>query len=275
MPSPIPSSRRRTSRTPAKKPMPPRMSRKTGLVCSQRSRKYPRSPPTTTAETRTKGSSMAMAAWLETSLAFSAEGDWEGSGLLSEGILGEPRERLRIQPGGEGDKYGDAAGHGLRAGHRWNRGFAGLFEPSVHHDAEVVVKRGDDVENGEDGEHGMVRFNQRKENEILAHEAGRRRDACKREHKDEQQDGSSGTALVEAVQVIELIADEAFLAEHDDDRECTYSHEDVGEQVEGDSSGSRLRQLSSGFVPSEQAEQNVTHVRNRGIREEALDVGLC
>src|SRR6266850_5503963 len=99
--------------------MPPSTSRKTGLVWSQWSRRYPRSPPTTTAATSTKGNSIAMAAWLETSFAFSAtgEGDSEFSGLLSEGILSEPRERLRIQPGGERDKHGDTEGHGLRAGH--------------------------------------------------------------------------------------------------------------------------------------------------------------
>src|SRR5258706_13179985 len=103
---------------------------------------------------------MAMAAWLEMSFAFSftCEGDWESSGLLSEGILGEPRERLRIQPGGEGDKHGDAEGHGLGAGHDGARRFAGLLEPGVHDDAEVIVKRGNNVENGEDRDNGMVRF---------------------------------------------------------------------------------------------------------------------
>src|SRR5437016_7366548 len=79
---------------------------------------------------------MAMAAWLETSLAFSTtvEGASEFSGLLSEGILREPRERLRIQPRGERDKHGDAEGHGLRAGHRWTRRVAGLLEPGVYDD---------------------------------------------------------------------------------------------------------------------------------------------
>src|SRR5258708_40067765 len=130
---------------------------------------------------------MATAAWLEASFAFctSGEGNSEFTGLLSEGILSEPRERLRIQPGGESDKHGDAEGHSLRAGHDRARGFAGLFEPGVYDDAEVVVKSGDDVENGEDSENGMVRFDQRKENEVLAHEACRRRDAREREHEDQ------------------------------------------------------------------------------------------
>src|SRR5258708_32184829 len=118
---------------------------------------------------------MAMAAWLDTSFAFSAAGEGEPgfSGLLSEGILGEPRERLGILPGREGDKYGDGKGHRLRAGHHGTRRFARLLEPGVHDDAEVVIERGNDVKNGEDGKHGMVRLDQRKENEILAHETSR------------------------------------------------------------------------------------------------------
>src|SRR5260370_32268837 len=120
-----------------------------------------------------------MAAWLETSFAFSAagEGDSEFSGLLSEGILGEPRERLRIQPGGERDKHGDAEGHGLRARHGWTRRFARLLEPGVHDNAKVIVKCGHDIKHGKDREHRMVRFDQRKEKEILAHETRRERNA--------------------------------------------------------------------------------------------------
>src|SRR5438552_19022679 len=102
------------------------------------------------------------------SFAFSRTGEGsESSGLLSEGILGEPRERLRIQPGSEGDKHGDAESHGLCAGHDGAGSFAGLLEPSVDDDAEVVVKRGDDVENSEDRKDRMVRLDERKENEIL------------------------------------------------------------------------------------------------------------
>src|SRR6267378_4837737 len=213
--------------------MPPRMSRKTGLVWSQRSRKKPRRPPTTTVETRTNGSSMAMAAWLETSFAFSVtgEGDSEFSGLLSEGILGEPRERLRIQPGGERDKHGDAEGHSLRARHQRTRRFAWLLEPGVHDDAEVIVERGHDIKHGEDGEHRMVRFDQRKENEILAHETGRGRDAREREHENQKQQRRGRAALVQAVQVLEFLADEPFLAKHDDDCKCSQGHEHVSEQV--------------------------------------------
>src|SRR5437667_12459392 len=105
------------------------------------------------------------------SFAFSRTGEGsESSGLLSEGILSELSERLRIQPGGEGDKHGDAESHGLCAGHDGAGSFAGLLEPGVDDDAEVVVKRGDDVENGENGKNGMVRLDGRKGNEILTQE---------------------------------------------------------------------------------------------------------
>src|SRR5437667_9253595 len=117
------------------------------------------------------------------SFAFSRTGEGsESSGLLSEGILSELSERLRIQPGGEGDKHGDAESHGLRAGHDGAGSFAGLLEPSVDDDAEIIVERGNDVENSKNGENRMVRLNQRKENRMLDHEAGRWRDASKRKH---------------------------------------------------------------------------------------------
>src|SRR2546423_2090329 len=163
---------------------------------------------------------MAMAAWLETSLAFSTtgEGESEFSGLLSEGILREPRERLRIQPRGERDKHGDAEGHGLRAGHRWTRRGAGLLEPSVYDDTEVIVERGDDIKHGKDREHWMVSLDQRKENEILAHEAGRGRDAGKRKHEDQEQQCSGGGALGKAGQVVKFLAGEPLFAEEDDER---------------------------------------------------------
>src|SRR5262245_4903218 len=64
------------------------------------------------------------------------------SGLSSEGIVGEPRERLRIQPGGKSDKHSHAEGHGLRVAHGGARRFAWRLEPGVDNDAEVIVERG-------------------------------------------------------------------------------------------------------------------------------------
>src|SRR2546422_5104759 len=222
-----------TSRMPAQKPKPPKTSISQGDVCSQRSINKPMAPPTTIARTKVNGNSRARAGCDAKSADFFGPEAWEELSpcLLSEGILGEPRERLRIQPGGESDKHGDAEGHGLRAGHDRTRSFAGLLEPGVYDDAEVVVQRGNDIQRGEDGEHRMVRFNQRKKNEILAHEAGRRRNARKGKHENEQQNSGSGAAVVEAVQIVEFLADEPFLAKHDDHRERACGHEDVGKQV--------------------------------------------
>src|SRR5260370_4909416 len=229
--------------------------------------------PRATVATKVNGPSMAIASWFDELCTL-----WSGgfdAGLLSEGILGEPCERLRIQPGGEGDKYGDGESYGLSAGHDRTGRFAGLLEPGVDDDAEVVVERGNDVEDGEDGEHGMVRLDERKENEVLAHEAGGGRDDGTREHEDEKQDGGSGVALVERVQVLEFFADDALLAEHDDYSERAGSHEDVGEQVVGNSRRSGFGESSSSFVPGEEAEQDVTHVRNRGIGEQTFHIRLC
>src|SRR5438477_9786498 len=164
------------------------------------------------------------------SFAFSRTGEGsESSGLLSEGILSELSERLRIQPGGEGDKHGDAESHGLRAGHDGAGSFAGLLEPSVDDDAEIIVERGDDVEDGKYRENGMVRLDERKENEILAHETGGGRDARKRKHKDQQQDSSGGATLVQTIQVFQFFADNPFLTKHNDDRERAGGHKDICE----------------------------------------------
>src|SRR5882672_10333124 len=181
-----PGNRRKMSRIPAKNPTAPNKRVNIILVCSQRSRKYPISPPTMTAATRTKGSSMASANWLEKFFTFPCAGS-RGlvlSGLESEGIVREPREGFRIQPGGERDKHRYAERYGLRVGHQRPRRFTGLLKPGMHDDAEVVVQRGNDVQHREDREHGMLRFNEREEDEILAHEARGRRDSRKRKHED-------------------------------------------------------------------------------------------
>src|SRR5437667_7251612 len=202
------------------------------------------------------------------SFAFSRTGEGsESSGLLSEGILSELSERLRIQPGGEGDKHGDAESHGLRAGHDGVGRFAGLLEPGVHDDAEVMVKRGDDVEDGKYRENGMVRLDERKENEILAHEAGRWRDTSKRKHKDQQQDSSGGATLVKTIQVFQFFADNPFLTKHNDDRERAGGHKHIRQQIEGDAG-------KSSFVPGDETEQDVADVGDRRVSEQTLYICL-
>src|SRR6266850_2517201 len=148
------------------------------------------SPPTATAATKVNGNSIAIASWFEVFCTFwlAGFGDPVLSGLESEGIMREPRERFRIQPGGQRDKHRYAERDGLRVSHDWKRRFPRLFEPRVHDDAEVVVERGNDVQHREDRKHGMLRFDEREEDEILAHEARGRRDSRKRKHEDQQQD---------------------------------------------------------------------------------------
>jgi len=50
----------------------------------------------------------------------------------------------------------------------------------------------------------------------LAHEARRGRNAGERKHEDEEKNRSGGAALVEAVEVVQFVADDAALPEHDD-----------------------------------------------------------
>src|SRR5215470_170542 len=97
--------------------------------------------------TKVKGNSRASAGPEAKSFAlFFAGGDGFSSGLSSEGILSEPRERLRIQPRGKRDKGSHAERDNLGVAHDRARGFAGRLEPGVYHDAEVIVQRGHDVE---------------------------------------------------------------------------------------------------------------------------------
>ena len=131
--------------------------------------------------------------------------------------MSKPSEWLRIQPRGESYKQGRAEGNGLRVGHKRCRRVAGLFEPCMNYDAEIVVEGRNDVEGRENRQHGMMRFDEREEDEVLAHEAGRGRNAREREHEDKEQNGGGGVALVEAVEIVELVADDALLAENDDE----------------------------------------------------------
>src|SRR5882762_7591859 len=153
------------------------------------------------------------------------------------------------------------------AAHERRWGVAGLFEPSVDDHAEIVVERGNDVERCENSHHGMVRFDQRQKNKILAHEARRGRNAGVREHEDKEKEGGGGAAMIESVKIVEFIADQAALAEHDNNSESADGHERVGDQVVEDS-------REAGFVAGDEAEKNVADVRDGRVGEEALDVGL-
>src|SRR5580693_6570201 len=101
--------------------------------------------------TKMNGSSIAVAICCENPLACFSAGEVSGSGLSldSEGIVSEPSERLRIQPRGEGYKQRRAESDGLGAAHDRRGGVAGLFEPGVNNDAEIIIESGDDVESGE------------------------------------------------------------------------------------------------------------------------------
>src|SRR5882672_12453616 len=145
------------------------------------------SPPTKTAPTKLKGNSMAAPSCAE--IAGGLRNSFtSGSGLSldSEGIVSEPSEWFRIQPRGEGYKQRRAEGDGLRVAHHRRGGFAGFSEPGVNDDAEIVVEGGKNVERGDDGQHGMMRFDEREKDEVLAHETGCGRKAGEREHEDEQ-----------------------------------------------------------------------------------------
>src|SRR5258708_1459040 len=219
--------------------------------------------------TKMKGSSIAIAFCREKLFPRLAAGGISGAGLSldSKGIVSEPGERLRIQPRRQGYKQRRTESDGLGVAHERPWGVAGLFQPSVDDHAEIVVERGNDVERCENSQHGMVRFDQRQKNEILAHEARRGRNAGEREHEYEEKESGSGAAMIESIKIVEFIADQAALAEHDNNSESADRHERVGDQVVEHS-------REAGFVAGDEAEKNVADVRDGRVGEEALDVGL-
>src|SRR5579859_297019 len=226
-------------------------------------------PPTTMQPTKMNGSSIAVAICCEKPFACFSAGEISGSGLSldSEGIVSEPGEWLRIQPRGEGYKQGRAEGDSLGVGHEWHGGVPGLFEPGVNDDAKIVVERGDDVERGKYRKHRMMGFDEREKDEVLAHKASGRRNSGERKHEDEEKNGCCQIALVEAVKIVEFVADDAALAKNDDDGEGADGHECVGDQVVDDP-------REAGFIAGHEAKKNVADVRDGGVGEQALDVGL-
>src|SRR5580700_9443798 len=113
----------------------------------------------------------------------------------------------------------------------------------------------------------MMRLDESEEDEVLAHEARGGGNAGEREHEDEEKDGGGRAPLVEAVEIVEFVSDKAALAERYDDGESADGRENVGDQVVDDSG-------ETGFVAGDEAKKDVANVRDGGIGEEALDVGL-
>src|SRR5258708_23053114 len=226
-------------------------------------------PPTTMHPTKMKGSSIAIAFCREKFFPRLAAGGISGAGLSldSEGIVSEPGERLRIQPRRQGYKQGRDEKNALGAVDEGRGGEAGLLQQSVDHAVEIVVEPENDIERGENREHGMVRFHQRQKNKILAHEARRGRNAGERKHEDKEKEGGGGATMIESVKIVEFVADQAALAEHDNNSESAGGHEHVGDKVVDDS-------REAGFVAGDEAGKNVADVRDGRVGEEALDVGL-
>src|SRR6266849_5147940 len=143
-------------------------------------------PPTTMQPTKMNGSSITIAFCREKLFACFAAGESSGSGLSldSKGIVSQPGERLRIQPRRQGYKQGRAESDRLGAAQDRCGSIAGLLEPGVNYDAEIVVERRNDIERRENSENGMMRFDECEKDEVLAHEARRWRNACERKHED-------------------------------------------------------------------------------------------
>src|ERR1700686_936737 len=113
-----------------------------------------------------------MANWFEKLLAFpGAEESGESFvGLLSKGIARHSRERLRIQPRRQGNKYADTQYDRFRDAkcnrHRFRFGF--IAAPRVHSDAQVGIRERQRRQRDEPGYITMPSFQKRMENKITA-----------------------------------------------------------------------------------------------------------
>ena len=75
----------------------------------------------------------------------------------------------------------------------------------------------------------MACFDQRPEDQKLGDKAGCGRNAGERQQKNQHQDGGAGIAFDEAVEVVNIVADYAFVAQHHHDGERAGVEEGVDE----------------------------------------------
>src|SRR5216683_184911 len=128
---------------------------KYGFVPIQRSSNHPNPPPTNTAPTKTKGSSMAMANWRPKfgsgrfGGAVGGELGWsasKGAKRQEKRIASQADKRLGVDTRHQRNENSYRQRHSLRRrGDRSHR-VGGLAHPGVLDDSEIVVHRGDDVE---------------------------------------------------------------------------------------------------------------------------------
>src|SRR5271157_4350905 len=137
---------------------------------------------------------------------------------------------------------------------------------------EVVVESEDRVEHAERGQHVVAGRDQAEEDEVLAPESSERRNAGQGQHEDQHEDGFDGSARVEAVQVVELVADHLLVAQRSDHAESAEIHEGVNQQVDQDALDAVGAEF--GGRAGDQAEQHVADMGDGGVGQQALGVGL-
>src|SRR5882757_3714269 len=106
----------------------------------------------------------------------------------------------------------------------------------------------------------MSSFDQAEEDEVLAVEAGEGRDSGEREQKNQHEYGFDRSTRVEAVQIVEFVADHVAMAQRSDHPERAQVHESVDQQINQnafDAVGAEFSKSSG-----DQAEQHVAHVRD-------------
>ena len=178
--------------------------------------------------------------------------------------------------GHDSDEERGECGHGESGAHGPAYGQQSFFFGLAHEHGvghlQVVVQAEDGIEHAQRGQRVVSGFDQAQEDEVLALEAGQRRNSGQREQEDQHQHGFDGSARVEAVEVVEFVADHVAVAQRRDHAERAEVHEGVDQQINQDA----FDAVRAEFVGSsgDQAEQHVADVRDGRIGQQALGVGL-
>src|SRR6185437_7284189 len=140
-----------------------------------------------------------------------------------------------------------------------------------HHDAQIVEEShhaGDD----QDQRQGPEQRRGAGGDDIkLGDEAGRERNAGEREQHGDEHQRQAGAAPEQAAVVGDGVGFTIGTRERRDDAEGAEGGDEVGEEIESDGGGGKVQHGSGGL----QRDEQVAHVGDRRVGEDALDVALA
>ncbi len=241
--------------------------------------RYGRQPPLRSLHRRTRMVAERDGAGNQKWRPASANGRSGGQGAHHRvGTQGHQAARQEAENQNEGTVHGEHHAHVERCGHAGGR----QRRVEVHHlhDAQVVERadqRHRDGEHGQRDVRGLAGSHQGLQHRQLGVETHHRRDARQREQADGHHAGIQRAALVQARQVGDLFALEAFARQQQDDAEARQRGQHVGQDVEHRRAVGVLDRVRIHVAVDDarqQAQQHEAHLRDGRVRQHALQVGL-